>query len=460
MLGGRVRGAAPGHSLTVEGAPREELNRELLVVSATYDIRDNAYRAQRSAMPSHFSVNVEAIARERQYRPQLRTPIPRTSGPETAIVVGPEGEEIHTDEHGRIRVRLPWFRHSKGDGKDTAYIRVCQPWAGSNFGAIFIPRVGQEVLIDFERGNPDRMLCIGRLYDAENMPPWALPANKTQSGILTRSSPGGSPDNANALRFEDKKGAEELWMHAEKDQRIEVENDESHWVGRDRQKAIDRDERSTIGRDRTELVKRNESIEIKGNRVELVHLNETITIKQDRTEEVLWDESITIKQNRGEWVELNETVGIGKNRSMSVGKSETLTVADNKRDRIGKNWSVKVGKTKTETIGMAYLQNVGLARMENVGLGYSLNVGAMMNTIVVANQTSQIGINKTVDVGTDFVLRAGQSITLQVGESTLVMKADGTITLQGKDILVDGSGDIQVTAEGEIKIQGTEIHEN
>ena len=455
VLGGRVRGAAPGHSLTVTGAPRAELNRELLIVSASYDIRDNAYRAQRSATPSHFAVTVEAIARERQYRPQLRTPIPRTSGPEMAIVVGPEGEEIHTDEYGRARVRMPWHRHSKGDGKDTAYIPVCQPWAGDQFGAVFLPRVGQQVLVDFERGNPDRMVCIGRLANAENMPPWALPANKTQSGILTRSSPGGSPDNANALRFEDKKGAEEVWLHAEKDQRIEVENDESHWVGHDRRKTIDNDETTQIGRDRTELVKRHETIEIQGERKELVHLNETITIKQDRTELVMWDESITIKKNRGTWVELNESVGVGKNRTMSIGKSETLTVGDNKKDSIGKNLSVKVGKTKTETIKMTSLQTVGLGRVDVVGLGYSLNVGGLMNTMVGLSQTEQVILDKSVTVGGDsthnaganIVIEAVESITFKSGESALIMKADGTVTVTCKVLELTGSEHIQLTSE-------------
>ncbi|MGQ5491041.1 bacteriophage T4 gp5 trimerization domain-containing protein, partial [Thauera sp. ZXT1-4] len=125
-------------------------------------------------------------------------------------------------------------------------------WAGANFGAIHLPRIGQEVIVDHEGGDPDRPIVTGRVYNAAQMPPWALPANKTQSGILTRSSKGGGPANANAIRFEDLKGAEQLWIHAERNQDIEVEVDETHWVGQDRAKTIDRDETTLVHRHRTE----------------------------------------------------------------------------------------------------------------------------------------------------------------------------------------------------------------
>src|SRR5690606_6074162 len=112
------------------------------------------------------------------------------------------------------------------------------------FGFMAVPRIGQEVLVQFLDGDPDKPIITGRVYNQANMPPWDLPANKTQTGILTRSSQGGGYDNANAIRFEDKKGEEQLWIHAEKNQDIEVENDETHWVGQDRSKTIDRDETS------------------------------------------------------------------------------------------------------------------------------------------------------------------------------------------------------------------------
>ncbi|WP_418647835.1 type VI secretion system Vgr family protein [Thauera butanivorans] len=467
-LSGRVRGAAPGHRLTLTGHPRADQNRELTLVAVSYDIADNDYEGAAGSTASHFHVDVEALPAERPFRPPLATPKPRARGVETAVVVGPPGEEIHTDEYGRVKVHFHWDRYGKKDGTDTCWIRVASPWAGSNFGAIHIPRIGQEVIVDFEHGDPDRPIITGRVYNAEQMPPWSLPANRTQSGILTRSSKGGAAGaglrdgagDANALRFEDKKGAEQVWFHAQKDALTEVEHDESKWVGNDRRKEIDRDEFNTIHRDRTEVVDRNEKIDVHGWRTETVDLDETLTVHQNRTRTVDGNEALTIHKSRTKTVDRNET------------------------DRIGKNWSIKVGKNKTETIAMAYLQNVGLGRMENVGLGYSLNVGLMMNTLVGVNQSAQIGKNKSTTVGTQYSLTVGaggggggapasagvmhivapsgdgaagegggggsnitmdaESITLKVGASTLVMKADGTVTINGKNIDVVGSEHVQV----------------
>jgi type VI secretion system secreted protein VgrG len=144
-------------------------------------------------------------------------------------------------------VHFHWDRYGQKDGSDTCWIRVSYPWAGSNFGSIHIPRIGQEVIVDYEHGDPQRPIITGRVYNAEQMPPWDLPANKTQSGVLTRSTLQGSPDNANALRFEDAKGQEEVWLHAEKDQRIEVENDEAHSVGHDSSVTITNNETASVG---------------------------------------------------------------------------------------------------------------------------------------------------------------------------------------------------------------------
>jgi type VI secretion system secreted protein VgrG len=321
-------------------------------------------------------------------------------------------------------------------------MRVTHPWAGSNYGAIHIPRIGQEVVVDHVDGDPDYPIITGRVYNADQMPPWSLPDNKTQSGILTRSSKGGAagsgmkatPGDANALRFEDKKGEEQLWLHAQKDQLTEVENDETKWVGRDRRKTIDRDELNHIKRDRTETVDRNETITVHGQRDEEVDKNETIQIHQNRTETV----------------DLNETITIGMNRTENVGMNQT------------------------ETVAMVDTQTVGLAKITTVGLGYSLNVGAMMNTIVGGFKAEQVGGYKrtdvlggdhdtsvasgdsTLDVGSGshsttaakvIRLEAGDAIELVCGASILVMKKDGSISINGKEIDVVGSKHIGIDSK-------------
>jgi len=336
-------------------------------------------------------------ARQPPLSPATRHPKPRTRGVETAIVVGPPGQEIHTDQYGRVKVHFHWDRYGKKDGTDTCWIRVAQPWAGSHFGAIHLPRIGQEVIVDFEHGDPDRPIITGRVYNAEQMPPWALPANKTQSGFLTRSSLGGSAANANAIRFEDLKGAEQLWIHAERNQDIEVELDETHWVGQDRTKTIDRDETTHVKRDRTETV----------------DANETITVHKNRTETVDGNESVTVHKSRKKTIDQNET------------------------DKIGKKWSVNVGTIKTETIGMVSMFNVGMMHSENVGLLHTSMVGAI--------RVEATGMNKTETVGSDRSTTVSKNDTLNVTETRKVSAKRIELTASEELVLSCGASTVRLT---------------
>ena len=455
---GNARNIAPGYLFTFSKYPRPDQNKEYLIEAAYYRFEENVYRsdgaggsgaAKRTGTdsPTSYRIGFDVVPKTTPYRSQEVTPKPHTTGPQTAVVVGPPGEEIYTDKYGRVKVQFHWDRYGKMDENSSCWIRVSSPWAGSNYGGIHIPRIGQEVVVDFINGDPDYPIITGRVYNAMQMPPWDLPANKTQSGFLTRSTKGGtpghglhnSPGTANAIRFEDKAGQEQLWLHAQKDQLTEVENDEDKWVGQDRRKTIDRDEFNTIHRDRTEIVDRNEKINVHGWRTEEVDLDETITIHQNRKERVDHNETISIGDNRTEDVGKNEKIDIGINQSLKVGSNRDKTIGKNEKDKIGKNWSIKVGSFKIETIGLAYLQNVGLAKMVNIGAAYNLNVGAAMITNVVLTRTDTVGQSQSVNVGKHYKLKAGESITLEVGKSILIMKKDGSVTLNGKEIDVVGS---------------------
>ena len=165
------------------------------------------------------------------FRPARATPRPVVHGVQTAVVVGPAGEEIFVDEYGRVKVQFHWDREGKWDENSSCWIRISQDWAGKNWGIVSIPRIGQEVIVSFLEGDPDQPVITGRVYNAEQMPPYALPANRTQSGIKSRSSMGGTPSNFNELRFEDKRGAEDVFLHAEKTWTIHVKDAESETVG-------------------------------------------------------------------------------------------------------------------------------------------------------------------------------------------------------------------------------------
>jgi type VI secretion system secreted protein VgrG len=208
------------------------------------------------------------------FRPVMVTPHPSVRGVQTAVVVGPPGEEIYTDKYGRIKVQFHWDRDGKTDANSSCWLRVATPWAGKQWGAIHIPRIGQEVVVDFVDGDPDRPIVIGSVYNAGQMPPFALPDNKTQSGLRSRSSKGGTSDNCNEIRLEDLKGSELLFVHAEKDMQTEVEHDETRTVGHDRTTTIKNDETKTV-------TDGNETQTVKtGNRtMEVSQGNQSTTIK-------------------------------------------------------------------------------------------------------------------------------------------------------------------------------------
>ncbi len=392
----------------------------------------------------------------------------RIYGVQTATVVGPAGEEIHTDAYGRVRVQFHWDREGQYDDRSSAWVRVASVWAGSRFGFMSIPRVGQEVIVQFLDGNPDRPLITGRVYNEKNMPPWDLPANKTQTGILTRSSQGGGYDNANAIRFEDKQGAEQLWIHAEKNQDIEVENDETHWVGHDRSKTIDNDETVLVKHDRTETVDNDETITIHHDRSERVDNDETISIGSNRSEDVGIDETISIGNNRTESVGNDETISIASNRTESVGNDETISIGNNRTESVGSTETITIGGdrlvtisgNKTETVMQGKAESIALAKALSIGGGYQTSVGAEMNTTVLGMQTEQIGMSKRSDVAQKYHIKAGSELVISVGRSSLTMKADGTIVLKGNKITVNSSSDQRYTAKGNISMKGRKIQEN
>ncbi|EEE2004593.1 type VI secretion system tip protein VgrG, partial [Salmonella enterica subsp. enterica serovar Kotte] len=195
------------------------------------------------------------------YRPQRTLSKPHTKGPQSAIVTGPAGQEIWTDKYGRVKVQFGWDRYGKNDENSSCWLRVSQPWAGKGFGGIQIPRIGQEVLVDFKNGDPDMPIIVGRVYNQDTMPPWGLPGAASQSGMFSHSLQGG-PTNGNMLRFDDKTGAEEVKFHAEKDLNTTVKNNETHTVKADRTKTIIKNETNTINENRTTTVVKNDDLTV------------------------------------------------------------------------------------------------------------------------------------------------------------------------------------------------------
>lgn len=445
-----ARGLAVGSLFSLTDYPRDDQNQEYLVVSALHQLHSDEYQdaAERGTIPVYQS-NFTALDTRETFRPPRTTPKPIVQGPQTAIVVGKSGEEIWTDQYGRVKVQFHWDRYGKKNENSSCWVRVSHPWAGKDWGAIAIPRIGQEVIISFLEGDPDRPIITGRVYNAEQMPPWELPANMTQSGILSRSSKGGSGANANAIRMEDKKGSEQLWIHAEKDQDIEVENDETHWVGHDRKKTIDHDETSHIKHDRTETVDNNETITIHGNRRETVDKNETITIHQNRTETVDKEETITIHGGRTENVDKNESITIGGGRTENVAKDERITISGGRTENVSKDESITIGGGRTEDVSKDESITISGGRTENVSKDESVTIGG--------GRTASVGKDDNLSVGKNLSINAGDSITITTGSASISMKKDGSIVIKGKDISIQGSGKITVKASSDVVVKGSKV---
>ncbi|MGX9252807.1 type VI secretion system Vgr family protein [Pantoea ananatis] len=252
---GTATGIAPGYTFALLNAPHFSDNGKYLVTSAHYDFEENSYASGDVGATRH-NIDFRVLPAAVTYRAKPETPWPKTHGPQTAKVVGPKGESIWTDKYGRVKVKFHWDRLAKGDDTSSCWVRVSSAWAGQGFGGVQVPRVNDEVVVDFINGDPDRPLIIGRVYNEASMPPWALPAAATQMGFLSRSKDG-TADTANALRFEDKAGEEQVWLQAQRNLDTNVKNDESHNVVNNQS--------VTVGADHETRVQGNHTVGVKGD---------------------------------------------------------------------------------------------------------------------------------------------------------------------------------------------------
>jgi type VI secretion system secreted protein VgrG len=323
-----------GYKFDLKEHYRSDVNGAYLITEIRHKGMSQEYRAWESAEFDYTNEFV-AIPFSIPYRPPRTTPKPVMRGSQTAIIVGKSGEEIWTDKHGRVKVQFHWDREGKKDENSSCWVRVSSGWAGKQWGMISIPRIGQEVIVDFIEGDIDRPIIVGRVYNNEQMPPYTLPTNQTQSGVKSRSSKGGGTEDFNEIRFEDKKGSEDIYVHAQKDKHVVVENDRTEKVGHD--------EMITIENNRTEEVKKNEKITIGENRTEEVKKDEKITIKGKRDEEVVGNEGVVVKGNRDHEVKGSEKVQVGASRSVSIKANDKLEVGANLDAEAKVNIKVKAG---------------------------------------------------------------------------------------------------------------------
>ncbi|WP_222706922.1 type VI secretion system Vgr family protein [Massilia arenae] len=245
---GNARGLTAGALFTLAEHPRSDQNRAFLITGTQTEVTGTNYRTDGSNEGMDFRCVFEAIGKEHAYRAPAGARKPVVQGPQTAMVVGKSGEEIWTDQYGRIKVQFHWDRDGASDETSSCWVRVQQGWAGKGWGMMFVPRVGMEVVVSFLEGDPDRPLVTGCVYNGDAMPPHALPAKQTRSTIKSNSSKGGA--NFNELRFDDKKGAEQFYMHAARDLEQRIKGDALAWVGGDHHTRVGKDSIEQVDGDR------------------------------------------------------------------------------------------------------------------------------------------------------------------------------------------------------------------
>ena len=297
-----------------------------------------------------WSMSGHAVFSETEYRPPLRTPKPTINSVQSATVVGPKGQEIHTDEFGRVRVQFPWDREGKHDDGSSCWIRVSQGWAGTGYGMMVIPRVGHEVLVGFLNGDPDQPIIVGRVFNATERVPYRLPEHKTRSTWKSDSSLGSG--GSNELMFEDLKGKELVYVQAQKNLRKLVKHDETITVGNNRQKLVVMNETETVGVNRTEVTGANRTEITGGNRTTIIGGNREMIVRGDSSEKmdgnvtvyVGQDQDIVVKELKRERVEGSSHLRVKGKRNQKIDGNQSLTVGGDQHEKVGKNHALSTGK--------------------------------------------------------------------------------------------------------------------
>jgi len=372
----------PGVTFTLTGHPTQTLNRQWQVVQSMLSGEQpqalHGSQGQGTTLNNQFTV----IPADKTWRshPLLK---PKVDGPQSAVVTGPAGEEIFCDEHGRIRLKFHWDRYHGTTEDSSCWVRVSQSWAGAGFGHLAIPRVGQEVIVDFLNGDPDQPIVMGRTYHEDNRSPGSLPGTKTQMTLRSKTYMGGG---FNELKFDDATGQEQVYIHAQKNMDTEVLN--------------------------------NRTTDVKVNHMETIGANQMITVKQNQIQ--------TVMQNQKETVGQNQSLTVGLNQAETVGVARALTV--------GVAYQTTVGGVMNTSVALTQSSQVGIQKSLLVGKGYDVSVGE--------NVTFTVGKNKTESTGKVAVYSAGDHLELCCGMARLVLKKDGKIFLNGTSINLQGAAAI------------------
>ncbi|MCX4241751.1 type VI secretion system Vgr family protein [Paraliomyxa miuraensis] len=433
---GNVIGFASGKVFELERHVRDDLEARFLITRVVHvgecpevllATTDGASKAGR------YGNSFRCIPVEVPLRPAQTVPKPRVYGPETAIVSGPSGEEINVDEHGRIKVQFHWEEETTYDDTSSCWVRVRQQWSGPGWGFQFIPRIGQEVVVEFLGGDPDRPLVVGTVYNGDNGYPYPLPDEKTRSGIKTDSVSG---DGSNELRFEDQSGSEEVYIHCQKDFTIATENDKNQTTGHD--------ETLTIGNDRTKLVEHDQSETVKNDK--------TIKVEGNHTETIVKDMQLTVEGNRSVGITKNHSETVSGNYDLTVEKAKTLAVSATFDESVEKAKTIQVGGDFSTSCDGAVSIAASLSYAVTAGKEASIHTDKSLSYDATEDVNGKSGKKMSLAAGDDLAIKtdkkgqlvAADELTIKCGDAKIVLKKNGDIAISGAKIDIKGSGAVTV----------------
>ena len=460
---GSVRAMLPGYKFTLSGHRRGDCNQEYLIVTVEHRGTQPAALGEEgeSKQEPSYQNRIECIPAKVPFRPARLTPRPSIPGVQTAVVVGPPGEEIHCDEHGRVKVQFHWDREGKKDDNSSCWIRVSQPWGGAGQGGMFIPRITQEVVVQFLEGDPDRPLIVGRVYNGENPVPHGLPAGKNLSTI--RSASLGKTGGFNEIKFDDTNGSEEMFTNAQYNRNDNTNNDhtfnvgmnQTETVGVDRTASVGSNETMSVGANQSLSVGGNQSISVTGNRDISVTGNESTTIKGTRTHTVTGNVTNTFKADQTTDVTGNDTLSVtGKQKITVKGGEASLHVTSVYKLDATAEIHIQAPTKITLTCGGSTItmtpSSVDITT-KNISLNGSATIGLSSPAVSIGHSNIAIS-GSNVDIsGSSHVNAAGPGASL-----SLTADAD----LGGANASVGGSASASLTGGASVDISGAMVKIN
>jgi type VI secretion system secreted protein VgrG len=455
-----ARAMTVGSTFALTDHPREDQNRSYLVTWARYRIKGQDGRSTGDD-DEPYTCSLVAIEAEVTFRPPLTTLRPTARGPQTAMVVGPSGQEIWTDQYGRVKVQFPWDRQGQNDENSSCWVRVTQAWAGGSFGGQFIPRIGHEVIVDFLEGDPDRPIVTGCVYNASTMPPYDLPGNQTQSGVRSRSTPGGTMANGNEVRFEDAMGAEDLYIQAERTQTTLVKGDQSITIGGNRTLSVTEDDSTDILAGRATTVTLDDTTNVLGVSTLTVAGIRGVQVAGVRGLDVTGDGTRTLGGSATTNVAGNESVQIDGDLThhvlgradASIGGPHTGVYVDDFVGRHAGHYVVVVGGSAAPATHSAHLEGSGSAFAAE-----STQVAALTGLTLTCGQ-SEIRIGpQAVTISSPKIVFTTKAVNFQVdkvasqtAKATSIVADKVTTTSSGASVVLDSNA----TAQGaKVELKG------